>query len=123
MLNLELLHIILVKRLRKQSLKDHALFIYRQLQHVELKILEFYCTPNYLLIYLGSGSKRRWSSEEKNINYNVFKDCMDRKQLPSLNDIQVAISNYSELQNRTPPQVKTWMNNIFLKEKRASRNS
>lgn len=76
---------------------------------------------SYFFTASGSNStpKRRWSNEEKNTIFSVFKEFMNRKELPSLNDIQIAISNNQVLKSRTPPQVKTWINNLFLKDRRS----
>lgn len=62
-------------------------------------------------MYNGSTKKVRWSKSEKEAIYHIFGENIKKKVLPSLKAIQVAVKETPALQNRTSPQIKTWIHN------------
>ncbi|XP_066585493.1 uncharacterized protein [Prorops nasuta] len=59
----------------------------------------------------GKVKRRRWSNSEKDIVLRIFGKHISDKMLPSLKQVENVIANNPRLQNRTAPQIKTWIHN------------
>ncbi|XP_045477756.1 uncharacterized protein LOC123682945 [Harmonia axyridis] len=59
----------------------------------------------------GTLKRVRWTQEEKDAIFRIFGEYMNRKALPPLKVIQTVIKETPVLQNRTSPQIKTWIHN------------
>ncbi|XP_065364497.1 uncharacterized protein LOC135957639 [Calliphora vicina] len=59
----------------------------------------------------GKTKRTRWNSEEKDAIYSIFGDLKDLERLPNLKECLKAIQTSSALKNRTPQQIKTWIDN------------
>ncbi|XP_066596494.1 uncharacterized protein [Prorops nasuta] len=65
----------------------------------------------------GPTKRRRWTTEEKDELFKEFGHYIEQQTFPSLQEISKVISSTnSTLRNRTAPQVKTWMSNLYKKE-------
>lgn len=60
---------------------------------------------------MGKVKRTRWSIEEKKTARMLFENNLSSGELPSLADCTEAVSTFSELKNRTPVQLKTWLHN------------
>ncbi|KNC23708.1 hypothetical protein FF38_01230 [Lucilia cuprina] len=59
----------------------------------------------------GKTTRRRWSDSEKNAIYSIFGNLKELEKLPSMMKCLEAINGNPALKNRTPQQLKTWLDN------------
>lgn len=59
----------------------------------------------------GKTKRRRWSNEEQEIVMKLFGKYIKSPHLPSTQKILAAIKTHKSLQNRTAPQIRSWLHN------------
>ncbi|KAG5867308.1 hypothetical protein JTB14_003251 [Gonioctena quinquepunctata] len=65
-----------------------------------------------------TSKKVRWTNDEKDAIFRIFGEYLKKKELPPLKIIQSVIKETPILQNRTSPQIKTWIHNQFKSSKK-----
>lgn len=60
-------------------------------------------------------TRRSWNSEEQKEAQDLFSKHIANKRLPSTKECQTSVAKNSTLQNRTPMQLKLWVNNQIKK--------
>ncbi|XP_073842168.1 uncharacterized protein [Musca autumnalis] len=68
-------------------------------------------TTNATSTSFGKIKRTRWTKEEKRAINEIFGDIFALERLPSLMECAEAIKNNNALRQRTPPQIKTWIDN------------
>lgn len=66
----------------------------------------------------GYVKRRSWTTPERNLVNEVFKTYLESQTLPSTNVCKNVIDNNSELKDRSPLQVKSFLSNQLQKNKK-----
>lgn len=61
--------------------------------------------------------KRSWNGQEKETALNLFKEHINCGELPSYPECVQAIKNNTDLKDRSPAQLKSWLSNQIQKNK------
>lgn len=65
----------------------------------------------------GPVKRVKWSPAEREVMMVCFQQNITNEKLPSLTQIQEIIKLHPVLKYRTPPQVKSWINNQYKHKK------
>lgn len=72
---------------------------------------------------MGKKSRKSWNMDEVKIARKIFGEHITLKEIPSLPECVIAIKQHSCLQQRSPTQLKAWVNNQIIKGKTKTREA